>query len=348
MNGTFYYIPNSSELVHHGVKGQKHGVRQYQNKDGTWTELGKERRRVGNPKYVKDNGELTKTGIDALQSARRKNKNLSDEDRKEFGLTSYQAKGGTIKKGDILYRITHDPDNDQTINKRKYFSTSPADNNAWAKMFGPQFKRMNESTYSLKYTPVKDLKVSSNAKLGEVFYNDVLKKGAKKIPMSELENADYDYGFKNTVNKPNVVTKYKYGTKKDGTFGIIAVDGAIYKENDKIKFDKSKMKTAKDRNETYGSIASTLIASQVATGKKVVNAMLKAGYDAIPDVNGTDIAYDPIIVLNPDKKLTKTSITKLNPPSQTSWPMKDPQYSDLDIQDHKIAQQTKKKKWWPF
>lgn len=34
-------------LQHHGIKGQKHGERRFQNEDGSYTELGKERRRVG-------------------------------------------------------------------------------------------------------------------------------------------------------------------------------------------------------------------------------------------------------------------------------------------------------------
>ncbi len=37
---------NSSCMWHYGVKDQKRGVRRYQNPDGTWTELGKERRRL--------------------------------------------------------------------------------------------------------------------------------------------------------------------------------------------------------------------------------------------------------------------------------------------------------------
>ena len=40
MGSTFYYIPNSNSLVHHGVKGQKWGERRYQNSDGSLTPEG--------------------------------------------------------------------------------------------------------------------------------------------------------------------------------------------------------------------------------------------------------------------------------------------------------------------
>lgn len=38
------YIVDINELYHHGIKGQKWGVRRYQNKDGSYTSAGKKHR----------------------------------------------------------------------------------------------------------------------------------------------------------------------------------------------------------------------------------------------------------------------------------------------------------------
>lgn len=49
MSGYKFFDPEYDDfLMHYGVPGQVHGIRNYQFKDGTWTELGKERRRIGN------------------------------------------------------------------------------------------------------------------------------------------------------------------------------------------------------------------------------------------------------------------------------------------------------------
>ena len=51
-----YTIIRSDELTHHGIKGQKWGVRRFQNEDRTWTEAGKERYGSGNDGDKKSSG----------------------------------------------------------------------------------------------------------------------------------------------------------------------------------------------------------------------------------------------------------------------------------------------------
>lgn len=51
---------NEATLYHHGIKGQKWGVRRYQNKDGTLTAAGKKREQKMNDKLKSANKELKK------------------------------------------------------------------------------------------------------------------------------------------------------------------------------------------------------------------------------------------------------------------------------------------------
>lgn len=64
------------ELYHHGILGQKWGVRRYQNDDGTWTTAGKARRRVMRKwdprRFQNEDGSLTEEGkVRYMEAARR-------------------------------------------------------------------------------------------------------------------------------------------------------------------------------------------------------------------------------------------------------------------------------------
>lgn len=95
-----YYVSNS-ELYHFGIKGQKWGIRRYQNEDGTYTKLGKERR----------------------------------SDRR-----MYKDKGGTMKKGTIVSRVLVNNKDDVTYDNKKYVSHTPEDNEKWEDLFKKYYK----------------------------------------------------------------------------------------------------------------------------------------------------------------------------------------------------------------
>ena len=55
-----WYVINSNELYHHGIKGQKWGVRRFQNEDGSVTKAGAERYYVGEGEHEVANSDKPK------------------------------------------------------------------------------------------------------------------------------------------------------------------------------------------------------------------------------------------------------------------------------------------------
>ena len=73
------YTDGSDELMHHGVKGMKWGVRRYQNSDGTLTEAGK--KRVNKEKLKMDAKDLDyyKKNIHGFDLKVVRSKNIANE-----------------------------------------------------------------------------------------------------------------------------------------------------------------------------------------------------------------------------------------------------------------------------
>ncbi len=90
-------------IAHHGIKGQKWGVRRFQNEDGSLTEEGKKR-------YYNGSGNMTKEGKEAFNEIEK----LKDENDKEM----YDL----LKKYDHIYK-KGDPEltNDDDIGSGRYF-----------------------------------------------------------------------------------------------------------------------------------------------------------------------------------------------------------------------------------
>lgn len=77
---------SNTELVHWGIKGQKWGVRRYQNPDGSLTEAGKKR-------YLNPDGSLNSAG------KRRLKKIKKEEEKKEETRTHEEQKRDALQKG---------------------------------------------------------------------------------------------------------------------------------------------------------------------------------------------------------------------------------------------------------
>ena len=120
----YIYKPNN-ELYHHGIKGQKWGVRRYQNPDGSLTEAGRKRYAKALKSLMSRPEVASKDsygGIDAhINDYKKENNTTAVKILTDIKLAQ---KTGVIPKGFELYRSTTNPK--ETIDSnRKYVSMNP-------------------------------------------------------------------------------------------------------------------------------------------------------------------------------------------------------------------------------
>lgn len=98
------------ELCHHGIKGQKWGVRRYQNADGSLTAKGRVHWGVGGPRHPASNSKKQNRSLESEQSKSSVSgsKSLSDEDkekRKKAIKTALLIGGGVAVAGVAAYAV---------------------------------------------------------------------------------------------------------------------------------------------------------------------------------------------------------------------------------------------------
>lgn len=101
------FKPELNELYHHGIKGQKWGVRRYQNPDGTLTERG--RKRYESVTKVNDDLYLAKSRTRGLAKVLSRNENIRKEQAKsrDYDILSKDKKIGNLSLYDVDPKTTN-------------------------------------------------------------------------------------------------------------------------------------------------------------------------------------------------------------------------------------------------
>ena len=106
-----YYVTNQNELYHHGIKGQKWGVRRFQNPDGTRTSAGKKREaserkaneksahKIDGKKIAIAAGVLTVAAATAYVASNPKARQSVVSSLKSFGSVASQKTKAAAEKG---------------------------------------------------------------------------------------------------------------------------------------------------------------------------------------------------------------------------------------------------------
>lgn len=143
---------NRYSVMHSGIFGMRHGVRRYQNRDGTWTEEGKAIRRAGGPAAT------IRGAYDRYKANRPKAKNMSD-DELSARINRLRNEKTLKQLQDELYPTV----SKQLLNTGKFVWTST--------------KNGRKIVWNMAGNLVKstsDFVVDSGTKLGRAFVNDII------------------------------------------------------------------------------------------------------------------------------------------------------------------------------
>lgn len=226
-----------SYLAHHGIKGQKWGIRRYQNEDGSLTAAGEKRYRKEQKRQEHHEAlvsSYTKLGYSKEIAERQ----ATDHEKLEkaakiglvavgVGLAAYGAyrlsdeyMDRTIKKGTYMFTVHHGSGIDRIKNAPFYMSWKKKDVNSYtSKVFG----HLDEDSVRTKFTADKDIKMASS--------------GSQRAAFKQLLRSDKSFSnyIHNEMNAP------KTGGKSDFdrfTYWLVKRSDPDISKADKDNIDK--------------------------------------------------------------------------------------------------------------
>lgn len=307
----------TQELFHHGIKGQRWGVRRFQEEDGSLTPAGEKR-------YNKDNDSTKPPGKKLKYRERLEqkyvNKGLSEEAAKKAaddriktqkilavtaGVTVAAASAylitkhvkertdQVIKKGDVMQRIEGQKkwfgNKNRNLHDQFYVTNNDYDNRNYQDAFGYQKLRSYGKAYKLKIEAADDIKIASQKKARDVF-KDLMTNDEKFLDTLDYRTFTHDL----RGNRINL-------DKKMGLYGKLGIKG-----------DKAPDRFYKQLYENYNAllVGKPLTESEAANRKIFYDALKKQGYGGIQDINDLKVSRlrgtNPLIIFDKSKTNVKS------------------------------------------
>ncbi len=153
-------------LVHHGIKGQKWGVRRYQNEDGSLTAAGKKKYGTDDPTII--NPSTVKKGLTTAQKVLIGVGAAAVVGGAAYGISRYVKDGRdtVLKSGRIIQRMQRTKYDPTKLHDMLYVSENKRDNKTYERLMPFQYK---QRAVKKELEVTGDIKIASNKQARRVF-----------------------------------------------------------------------------------------------------------------------------------------------------------------------------------
>lgn len=296
-----YYVGNilaGSELYHHGIKGQKWGVRRFQNPDGSLTSAGEQR-------YLAYAGRIAQA--DAY--GERFRRQMAEAAGIRFSSDSSDV--DVLKKGSSIGRYTNV---EETVdNTRKYGFVSRDDESRYYDQAtsGELPMQGDGDLRKETYAATRDLKIANQKAVTNYL--------VEKYGSTKVEDIAGKFPQSSSITKDLLKTFGKLTVKS--LQESLDVNGRLLSQHAYLlgksisKSERKELEYMSARASLGNAVVTAIMANEFyggSGGKEMISHFAKRGFDAIADVEDLAKGMDyPIIFINPASSMKKVKSEKI-------------------------------------